>query len=130
MADVDGFKKVHGVTSKFVKDHWYIRLTNFPRHSVFTMLDPKTHAARRRLYARGFSKTYLREHWEQTVREKTSLAVSKIKQGALAGRADLVRWWTFMATDITGVIGFGESFGMLELGKVRQPAGVLLSDDY
>lgn len=83
------------------------------------MRNLKEHGQRRRLFARGFSKTYLREHWEPTVREKATLAVEKIKASASAGTADIMKWWSFMATDIVGVLGFGESFGMLELGQVR-----------
>lgn len=84
------------------------------------MRNLKEHGQRRRLFARGFSKTYLREHWEPTVREKAVLAVEKIKADAISGTSDLMKWWTFMATDIVGVLGFGESFGMLELGQVMQ----------
>lgn len=59
------------------------------------------------------------------MREKATLAVTKIKQTALNGNADLMKWWTFMATDIVGVLGFGESFGMLELGQVNAISCVL-----
>lgn len=120
VADPAAFKQIHAVSSRFAKDIWYEKLTNFPRLSVFTMRNPREHGQRRKLFARGFSKTYLREHWEPTIREKTSLAVEKIKVDAHTGVADLLKWWTFMATDIVGVLGFGESFGMLELGKVNQ----------
>jgi hypothetical protein len=118
VSDIDGFKQIHAVSSKFTKDIWYEKLTNFPRHSVFTLRDPKKHAQRRKLFARGFSKSYLREHWGNAVSEKCKLAVWKIRQDAKAGNADLLKWWTFMATDIVGLLGFGESFGMLELGRV------------
>jgi hypothetical protein len=120
VADPPAFKQIHAVSSKFTKDIWYEKLTNFPRLSVFTIRNPREHGQRRKLFARGFSKTYLREHWEPTVRKKTLLAVEKIKIDAQTGVADLLKWWTFMATDIVGILGFGESFGMLELGKVDQ----------
>lgn len=120
ISDVAAFKQIHAVSSKFTKDIWYEKLTNFPRLSVFTMRDQREHGQRRKLFARGFSKTYLREHWEPAVRDKAALAVMKIKQNASEGTADLMKWWTFMATDIVGVLGFGESFGMLELGQVSR----------
>jgi hypothetical protein len=120
VADPAAFKQIHAVSSKFAKDIWYEKLTNFPRLSVFTMRNPREHGQRRKLFARGFSKSYLREHWEPTVREKTLLAIEKIKVDAQTGVADVLKWWTFMATDIVGILGFGESFGMLELGKVKQ----------
>ncbi len=34
------------------------------------------------------------------------------------GVADVFKWWTFMATDVIGELSFGESFRMLEHGKV------------
>jgi cytochrome P450 len=119
VADVDGFKKIHSTTQKLNKGKWYEELTIFPRHSVFTMQTKETHAARRKLFARGFSKTYLREHYERIVADKARLAVAGIKKRALAGNADLMQWWTFLATDTVGQLGFGESFGMLEKGEVR-----------
>ncbi|TKX24995.1 sterigmatocystin biosynthesis monooxygenase-like protein 2 [Elsinoe australis] len=123
--DVDAFKTIHGVQSKFKKDIWYEKLTNFPRLSVFSMRDLREHGARRRLFARGFSKSYLRETWEPAVRDKVKLAVSKIHGEAVIGSADVMKWWTFMATDIIGVLGYGESFGMLELGRRTEYIRVL-----
>ncbi|THV73711.1 cytochrome P450 monooxygenase-like protein [Aureobasidium pullulans] len=125
VSDPAAFKQIHAVSSKFSKDIWYEKLTNFPRLSVFTMRNPREHGQRRKLFARGFSKSYLREHWEPTVRRKTLLAVEKIKVDAQTGVADLLKWWTFMATDIVGILGFGQSFGMLELGKKTEYIRVL-----
>lgn len=34
------------------------------------------------------------------------------------GATDVFKWWLFMATDIIGELSFGESFRMLEAGKV------------
>lgn len=125
-ADVAAFKTIHGVSSKFVKDVWYEKLTNFPRLSVFTMRDLREHGRRRRLFARGFSKSYLREVWEPAVREKVAVAVGKVRGQLVHGEtADLMKWWTFMAADIVGVLGFGESFGMLEAGKRTEYIRVL-----
>ncbi|GAB7356749.1 hypothetical protein MBLNU459_g7651t1 [Dothideomycetes sp. NU459] len=125
VSDVAAFKQIHAVSSKFTKDIWYEKLTNFPRLSVFTMRNQREHGQRRKLFAKGFSKTYLREHWEPTVKDRATLAVMKIKQNALSGTADLMKWWTFMATDIVGCLGFGESFGMLELGQRTEYIRVL-----
>lgn len=46
------------------------------------------------------------------------MAVEKLKRDALAGNGDMLKWFTFMATDISGELSFGKSFGMLEQGKV------------
>lgn len=118
VSDVEGFKQIHAVSSKSTKDAWYEKLTNFPHHSVFTMRNPKDHAQRRRFFARGFSKTYLREHWEGTIKEKCRFAVEQMRKDAIAGSCDVLKWSGFMAADIIGCIGFGESFGLLERGEV------------
>ena len=119
VSDIEGFKQIHAVSSKFTKNEWYEKLTNFPRHSVFTKRDPRDHAQRRRLFARAFSKSYLREHWEAVIHGKCKLAVEKIRADALKGSCDVLKWSSFMAADIIGCVGFGESFGLLELGQVR-----------
>lgn len=34
------------------------------------------------------------------------------------GYADIWKWFTFMATDLIGVVAFGEPFGLLKTGVV------------
>ena len=123
ISDIEGFRKIHSVSGGFAKGDFYTKLTNFPRHSVFTLRDSKAHGVRRRLFARGFSKTYLRENWESTVREKVQLCVDKISEAARThgGKVDVFEWWSLMGADVIGCLCFGESFGLLELGKVNAP---------
>jgi cytochrome P450 len=87
------------------------------------MRDPKMHAARRKLFARAFSKSELRSQWEGAVREKVKLAVEKMmmemEMNGGTGRCDVLKWWTFLATDVSGHLMFGESFDMLSVGMVR-----------
>jgi hypothetical protein len=82
------------------------------------MRDPHQHAARRRLFARAFSVSSLLANWEPVIRGKTELVVRKIKEDAKGTGADVFKWWTLMATDVIAELSFGESFRMLELGKV------------
>jgi hypothetical protein len=35
------------------------------------------------------------------------------------GVADVLKWWTFFTTDVIGELTFGDSFRMLEQGKVK-----------
>lgn len=87
---------------------------------VFDMRDPKQHAARRKLFARAFSKSEIRTCWERVVRGKVELAVSKMKDEMKdGGRCDVMKWWTFLATDVSGHLMFGQSFDMLNVGMVR-----------
>jgi len=40
VADLDAFKEIHKIGTKYMKSDWYLRLANFPKAGVFTMLDP------------------------------------------------------------------------------------------
>ena len=55
---------------------------------------------------------------EPSIRERVKTAISKIKRDALAGNADVMKWFTFMATDISGEASFGTSFEMLQQEQV------------
>ena len=56
---------------------------------------------------------------EGQVYDKVYSAVSNMKREIKEqGSTDILKWWTFQATDVTGELSFGESFRMLELGKV------------
>jgi len=82
------------------------------------MIDPKQHGARRKLLSRPFSRTHIVEHWESTVRENVALAVSQIKKEAMAGRADVMKWWFLLAADVSAHLAFGANFHMLKHGEV------------
>lgn len=45
--------------------------------------------------------------------------MERVREEAAIGRTvDLTTWWTCMATDIVGMLGFRGSVGMLELGRM------------
>ncbi|KAK8106995.1 sterigmatocystin biosynthesis P450 monooxygenase [Apiospora kogelbergensis] len=119
VADLAAFNQIHRVGSHFVKGPWYDSATV----GVFNMRDPKQHAARRRLFARAFSKTALRANWEAEVRRTVEKTVARIKTAASSrgrgggGGADVFKWWTLMATDVVAHLSFGESFDMVGLGR-------------
>jgi cytochrome P450 len=87
------------------------------------MRDPHAHAARRKLFARAFSNSSLNSNWDMELRQKVNLAVQRIQRDASGSSqgADILKWWTLMTTDIIAHLSFGESFNMLELGKVHHP---------
>lgn len=128
ISDIEAFRQIHAVTSGYSKSDFYTKLTNFPVHSVFTLRDAKAHGLRRRLFAKGFSKTYVREHFEDIVREKVQLAVDKISDDGASnnGVVDVFKWWSLMGADIVGCLGFGESFGLLELGTVSYQTDIYM----
>ncbi|RSL61207.1 hypothetical protein CEP53_005182 [Fusarium sp. AF-6] len=117
ISDLEAFSQIHKIGSGFIKSNWYDKLRFGREPGIFFMRDPHQHAARRRLFARAFSNNSLLTHWEPEIRQKTQLAVAKIKNDAQSGSADVLKWWTLMATDVIAHLSFGESFRMLELGK-------------
>ncbi|KAF5006431.1 hypothetical protein FDECE_7191 [Fusarium decemcellulare] len=117
ISDLEAFSQIHKIGSGFIKSAWYDTLRFGREPGIFFMRNPHQHAARRRLFARAFSNNSLRTHWEPEIRQKAELAVVKIKEDAQAGGADILKWWTLMATDVIAHLSFGESFHMLELGK-------------
>jgi hypothetical protein len=108
VSDLDGFAKIHKIVAN-------------REPGIFAERDPHRHAARRRLFAQAFSNSALQRNWAPEIHQKAHKAVARIKADALAGEADILKWWTLMATDVIAHLAFGESFDMLELGKVRVP---------
>jgi cytochrome P450 len=121
IADVSSVSQIHKVGSGFLKSAFYTDLVPNAKPGIFAMRDPHDHAMRRRLFARAFSHNSLRDNWEAEIRSKVELAVQKIKHDAMGTQkgADVLEWWTLMATDIIAHLNFGDSFNMLETGKVR-----------
>ncbi len=122
VCDPQMYKEVHRIGSGFLKDPWYqsFRFGAGGVHDIFSMIDPKQHAERRRLFAPLWTNSALHEHWESMVQDKVRLAVSKMKRDALLKEADIFKWWTFMTTDVISHLAFGESLNMLEQESVSK----------
>ena len=53
------------------------------------------------------------------MKARVELAIQKMTAEVKSrGCMDVLKWWLFMATDIIGELSFGDSFRMLEIGKV------------
>ncbi|KAJ6107577.1 cytochrome P450 [Penicillium sp. IBT 18751x] len=117
VSSLTGFKEIHRVGSGFLKSEWYEKFTP-GREGIFMMRDAKKHAQRRKLFARSFSKSHLR-----TTSRKGPV------QGELDrnGVCDVMKWATFLATDVSGHLMFGDSFDMLRVGKKTEYIQVLES---
>ncbi|KAL3473816.1 hypothetical protein BJX99DRAFT_260932 [Aspergillus californicus] len=125
VSSLAGVREIHRIGSGFLKAEWYEKLTP-DRVGIFAMRDAKQHAQRRKLFARMFSKSELRASWEPLVREKVLLFVSQIQEELQrTGVCDVLKWSTFLATDVSGHLMFGESFDMLRLGKKNEYIEVL-----
>jgi cytochrome P450 len=119
ISDLLGYHAIHKIGSGFHKSQWYPRFrTAYKHQDVFSETDSKNHAMRRKMLSRPFSKSNLRQNWTELVNERAQRAIQKIKKTAQAGTCNVFDWWTFMAIDVIGKVAFGESFDMLELGKV------------
>jgi cytochrome P450 len=130
VADPDAYRKIHAINSGFHKAPWYDEFTDSSRPGVFAMADPKMHAARRKLLARPFAKSHLRAHWEDVVLDRVNLAVSRMEQLGKAGPVDVLQWWTFMASDVSTHLMFGEDFQTLEHGRVSIAAMVVMDEQW
>ena len=123
VADLESVLRIHKVNSGFLKTDWYERLNGFPRMGVFALRSPHHHSKRRKLFARPFSKSSLRAEWEACIRSKVQTAVEGIlRECKLHGEADILKWWTFLTTDVASHLMFGESFGTLQKGEVCSSA--------
>jgi cytochrome P450 len=118
VSDLDAFGEIHRIGSGYLKSPWYQQFSPSESPGIFVMIDPKAHAVRRKLFAQAFSKSYLRQNWETVIRSKAEIAVAKIKRDAQNGGVDILKWWTFLATDVIGHLSFGGSFRMLEQEEV------------
>lgn len=113
VSDLAAFKSIHKFGAEFKKSDFYDRFTADSEPGVFSMRDPKQHGIRRRLFAQALSNTNVMT-FEPAIRAKINTAVSKIERDARQGKADVLKWWFFMATDIIGELSFGKSFEMLQ----------------
>ncbi len=86
--------------------------------NVFSTTDSRFHSNRRRLLASPISDTSLHQH-EYLITERVKMTITRMAEEIQnRGATDVFKWWLFMATDIIGELSFGESFRMLEAGKV------------
>lgn len=117
---LEDVRSIHGVNSGFVKSDWYQMLDTDPYLGAFSEVDPKKHTERRRLLGFGFSNSNIKK-WENHVRGEIDVALTKMEQEAnKEGRVDILKWWTFLATDVISELCFGSSFEMLKQGKKNQ----------
>ena len=118
ICSIEAVKEIHKTNSRFLKSEWYRKLVSNQLHAMFTTTDPHFHSARRRFLASPISDSALVK-FEPLISSRVELAVEKIEEEIKTrGAADVFKWWLFLATDIIGELSFGESFRMLEAGKV------------
>lgn len=118
VSEIQAVRSIHSVKAGYLKSSFYTNLTGRAQQSVFSATDPEFHRHRRRLLSMPLSESALKT-LEPIVRSKASLAVQRIgEEMESRGAADVFKWFLFYSTDVIGELSFGESFRMLEIGKV------------
>lgn len=115
----------HG--GKYNKTSFYQSFQVYAQHpSIFSDIDPKSHADRRRAVSSAYSMTSL-VGLEQYIDPLIKALVEKIKltvkngskekrsQGAKA-TLDMSKWMHYFAMDAVGELAFGQSFGFVQKG--------------
>lgn len=85
---------------------------------MFDSIENKRHASLRKTNAPAFAHSDVLTY-ETTVREEVGLAVTKLKELAGNGEADVLKIWTFMTFDIISELSFGQSFQQLTQDEVK-----------
>ncbi|KAH6995761.1 cytochrome P450 [Ilyonectria sp. MPI-CAGE-AT-0026] len=123
IADPAAFKEIHRIGGGFLKSPWYQSFRKGDTADVFSMINPKDHAQRRRLLAPLFSNSALMNNWYPVIIDNVTMAVDKIKREASqTGQADVFKWWTFMTADVISHLAFGKPLDMLNLEKIEDAA--------
>lgn len=116
--DLSATREIHKVGGRYLKSKWYETLVPPGIVNVFTVSDPNYHSALRRLLAGPMADNQVKV-FEPLVTSRVRLAISRIgEELERRGAADVFKWWLFFATDVIGELSFGDSFRMLETGKV------------
>ncbi|KAI4147638.1 MAG: hypothetical protein LQ340_005464 [Diploschistes diacapsis] len=119
IVDLQATREIHRMSTPFVKAAWYLKITG-GNVNLFSIQDPKKHSARRRLLASPLSDSSLK-NVEPTVNDNVSKTMDGIgKEIKMEGSADILKWFTFMATDVIGELCFAESFRMLDHAQPNQ----------
>ncbi|KAH7355496.1 cytochrome protein [Pyrenochaeta sp. MPI-SDFR-AT-0127] len=122
-SSVTASKQIHSYNRPLLKGEMYDMFrTGNGYYNVFSTRDPVIHARDRRLLSAAMTEASLKGI-EELVHEKAGLMIDKIGlEMKKNGMADVMKWSMFYTTDVIGELTFGDSFRMLEQGKVNQYA--------
>lgn len=116
--DVSAFKQIYNIKEDFTKSSLCDLVVKAPAPSVFSTTEVEVHRRHRKLLAQGLSEKAV-DQMCPSVDAKVKLAIQRMwEETERNGASDIYKWWTLLVADITGELTFGQSFGMLEAGKV------------
>lgn len=114
--DAAAIPQILGLAGKMEKGPWYLGSFAKKGQSVHAIRDIKSHAQRRRYWDRAFSGKALGEY-AYFVKNCGDEWIAQLEKRADTGKAvNMADWCSFVAFDIMGWLGFGDSFGMLAAG--------------
>lgn len=118
--DVTAVKEIHTVKERYLKAPFYKAISAPGVQNVFNTSDIYFHRRHRKLLQAPFSDASL-QTFQPGIESRIRLTMQRMaEETETRGAADVFKWWMFMATDIIGELTFGESFRMLERGKVSK----------
>jgi cytochrome P450 len=95
-----------------------MELTGDIGENVFNTRNIPVHRRQRKLLSGAMSESSITTLLP-IIRDRVALTIQKMGQEMKEhGAADVFKWWMFMTTDIVAQLTFGDSFRMLEQGKV------------
>lgn len=118
-SDVIAFQQIYNIQETFVKSTIYETVAESPAPSAFNTIETDMHRAQRELMVPGLCEAAVGRLYT-SISSKVLLAVRRMEEETRQnGFTDIYKWWTLMTADVMGEITFGQSFRLLEEGKVR-----------
>ncbi|CAL1711925.1 unnamed protein product [Somion occarium] len=113
IVDVDAVNSVLGAGGLPKGQYYNARqIPNAPQNIIG--MRGEAHAARRKLWNRGFSPESL-QGYEAGIARRASQVVNKLNE-SVGKETDLVKWINYFAFDVMGEMAFGRSFNMITEG--------------
>ena len=118
IASPSAAKEIHKFRSEYLKTQFYEDWSFDKAQNIFTTADPAYHAEWRRLYARAVSQGNLIT-FQPLFQKYVTLLIRQIeRERQEQGWVDLVKWFKWFTSDVTGELSIGSTLGLLETGKV------------
>jgi len=118
---VSAKKQIYAIKEAYCKSAWYTRMMPPGINSMFSTSDIEFHRRHRRLLSSGMTESNIKT-LEAGILWKMDLCMQRMREEMDSrGAVDVFKWFMFLATDVIGELAFGDSFHMLERGKVRYP---------
>lgn len=114
---VELIKPVYGVGTRCVKSSWYKTWALSGRENVFTIIDPKAHANRRRITSQLMSHNNLVKNLPAVNQHVASFVKLCKRKKKLGEQLDFLVLYRYLALDVLSSATFGKNFGLLETGR-------------